>query len=347
MPEKYVDADGHVMENEQELSDFVEAPFKGTRNFTLRSMLPSLDGFHTPSFSTVSGKRKPGTFDPTVGPERWLEFLEKTGIEYSVLYPTSGLAYGHTVYPEWALAYARAYNNWLYEKYLKVSGRFKGVALVPMQEPAMAVEELRRAVTKLGMVGVMIPSNGLTRHVSAKEFWPIYEEAERLNCAVAVHGGSYSDLGFDTFTVFPATRALGMPFPLAIAMTGMIVDGVLDRFPKLRVGFLEGGTAWIPLVIDRLDRELEYGGLELPRRPEDYFRGGRIFVGCEGNEKALAYAIERVGPAPFMFASDFPHEIALGNCMEEIHEILERSDLQGEHKGAILGDNARRFYQLS
>ena len=346
MSQGYVDSDGHVMENERELSDFVEEPFRGTRAFTLRSMLPSLDGFHTPSFATVSGKRKPGTFDPTVGPERWLEFLERTGTDYTVLYPTGGLSYGHTMYPEWALAFARAYNNWLYEKYLKVNPRFKGVALIPMQEPEMAVEELRRAVTKLGMVGFMVPSNGLKRHVSAKEFWPIYEEAEKLNCAVAVHGGSYSDLGFNTFTVFPATRALGMPFPLAIAMAGMIVDGVLDRFPRLRVGFLEGGTAWIPLVVDRLERELEYGGLELKRRPEDYFRSGRIFVGCEGNEKALAYAIERVGVEPFMFASDFPHEITLGNCMEEIHEILEREDIRVEHKQAVLGDNARRFYQL-
>ena len=49
-----------------------------------------------------------------------------------------------------------------------------------------------------------------------------------------------------------------MPFPLAIAMTGMIQDGVWDAFPKLKVGFLEGGTSWIPLVIDRLEREREY-----------------------------------------------------------------------------------------
>ena len=59
-----------------------------------------------------------------------------------------------------------------------------------------------------------------------------------------------------------------------------------------------------------------------------------------------AYAIERVGAAPFMFASDFPHEISLDNCMEEIDEILERTDLREEHKQAILGDNTRRFYKL-
>jgi predicted TIM-barrel fold metal-dependent hydrolase len=86
--------------------------------------------------------------------------------------------------------------------------------------------------------------------------------------------------------------------------------------------------------------------LRIQRKPADYFKGGKIFVGCEGNEKALAYAIERVGPEPFMFASDFPHEISLDNCMEEINEIVERTDLKQEHKAAILGDNARQFYKI-
>jgi predicted TIM-barrel fold metal-dependent hydrolase len=60
----------------------------------------------------------------------------------------------------------------------------------------------------------------------------------------------------------------------------------------------------------------------------------------------LAYAIERVGPEPFMFASDFPHEISLDNCLEEIDEIVVRKDLKEEHKAAILGENARRFYKI-
>jgi predicted TIM-barrel fold metal-dependent hydrolase len=163
---------------------------------------------------------------------------------------------------------------------------------------------------------------------------------------LAVHGGCYGDLGFNTYTVFPATRALGMPVPLAIAATGMIVDGVLDEFPTLRVGFLEGGTSWIPMVVDRLARELEYGGLRIKRNPVEYFTSGKLFCSCEGNEKSLAYAIERIGPEPFMFASDFPHEISLENCLEEIDEIVVRKDLKEEHKAAILGENARRFYKI-
>ncbi len=338
----YVDCDGHVMERIDEIAELI-----GRRNgiegeINPRRMVPSLDRFHTPRLA----RRTPGTFDPTIGPERWMEFLQKTGLEYSVLFPTEGLAYGQISFAPWANAYAKGYNDWLYEKYLRFSPKLKGVALIPMQDVPSAVAELKRAVKELGMLGAMLPSNGLKHHLGAKEYWPIYQEAEKLDCALAVHGGCYGDLGFNSFDIFPATRALGMPFPLAIAATGMMVDGVFDAFPKLRVGFLEGGTAWIPLVIDRLDRELEYGGLHLEKKPEEYFMSGRIFVGCEGNEKALAYAIERVGPRPFLFASDFPHEISLSNCMEEINEIAERSDLKREHKLAILGDNARQFYKI-
>ena len=339
-PRRYYDADGHVIESEADVNEFLEGPFHDTR---LGRYLPSLDRFHTPNHSFLT--QPDGSFEPADS-DKWLEFLEKTDIEWSVLYPTDGLAYGRVVYPEWAVSYAKAYNNWLYERFLNVSPRLKGAALIPMQDVPSAVIELRRAVRDLGFVAAMIPSNGLYTHVSEKKYWPIYEEAEKLDCALAVHGGNYGDLGFNTFTKFPATRALGMPFPLAIALTGMMVDGVLDQFPKLRVGFLEGGSAWVPLVLDRLTREMEYGGLELQKTPEEYFQEGRLFVGCEGNEKALSYVIERIGHESVVFASDFPHEITMDNCMEEINEILEREDLPEEHKLAILADNTRRFYNV-
>ena len=334
----YVDADGHIFYLDGGPVEFLEAPYDRIRSNA--NLLPSLDRFHTPHKTPLAGR--PGTFEPADA-QRWLEFLDKTGIEWTALFPTPGLAYGRVIYPEWAVAYARAYNNWLSEKYMKVSPRLKGVALIPMQDVPSAVAELRRAVQELGMVAAMIPSNGLYPHVSHKQYWPIYEEAERLDCALAVHGGSYEDLGFNSFTVFPATRALGMPIPLMVALTGMMVDGVLDAFPNLRVAFLEGGTAWVPMVLDRLKREMEYAELDLQKEPEEYFREGRLFVGCEGNEKALSYVIERIGYQSVVFASDFPHEITMDNCMEEIDEILERGDLQEEHKMAILGENARRL----
>ncbi len=343
MGQAFVDADGHIMERENEINEHIEQKYLGRGSLSFRQMLPSLDKFHTPRSRHIEPE---GIFDASVGPERWLEFLAKTGIESSVLYPTAGLSYGQVHFPEWAAAYARAYNDWFAEKYIKVSDRFKGVALIPVQDVKAAVKELRRAVKDLGMVCAMLPSNGLDRHYGSDEFNPLYEEAEKLDCALAVHGGCYGDLGFNSFKVFPATRALGMPFPLAIHMTGMMSEGVFDRFPDLRVGFLEGGTAWIPLVLDRLNREVEYGGLQLKKDPIEYFRSGKVFVGCEGNEDVLVYCVNRIGHEVFMFCSDFPHEITMDNCMEEIDEIRDREELTDEQKQAILGDNARNFYKI-
>lgn len=335
----YVDADGHVIENAVEIFQYLEAPFDKMR--TPLNILPDGDKFHSPSVQ--SANPAPGAFEPADA-AKWTSFMDLTGTDWAVLYPTRGLFYGRIVFEEWAIAYARAYNNWLHDKFVKESPRLRGIALLPMQVVDEAVAELRRCVRDLGMVGGMIPSNGLIKHIASREYWPLYEAAEELGCVLAVHGGNYERLGFDTMSNFPASRALGMPIPLLSGMTGMIVDGVLDRFPDLHFGFMEGGTAWIPLLIDRLEREMGYGGLKLPHHPEDYFRRGQVFIGCEGNEKALSYAIERVGPEPFMFASDFPHEITIENCMEEIDEILEREDIKEEHQMLILRENARNMY---
>ena len=96
--------------------------------------------------------------------------------------------------------FAQAYNEYIHTRYLQRSAQYQAVALLPMQQVPAAVAELLRAVQDLGFVGAIIPSNGLTRHVSHPEYWPIYEEAEQLNCMVAVHGGSYMHLGFNTYT---------------------------------------------------------------------------------------------------------------------------------------------------
>lgn len=187
MAERYVDCDGHVMERAEEIADKIcRGGIEGESN--PRRLVPSLGRFHTPRLQ----RRAPGTFDPSVGPEKWMEFLDKAGLEHSVLFPTNGLAYGQIALAPWAIAYARGYNDRLPEKYLSFSSRMKGIALFPMQDVPSAVAELRRAVNELGMVGAMLPSSGLRLHLGAQEYWPVYEEAERLGGALAVHGG-YGD----------------------------------------------------------------------------------------------------------------------------------------------------------
>ena len=193
-----------------------------------------------------------------MGPKEWMEFVEMADIETAVLFPTKGLRIGNISHPDWACYVARAYNNWLHDRYLKQSPRLKGMALLPLQDVDEAVVELRRAITELGMVGAMLPSRGLPLDLGHKTYWPVYAEAERLGCALGVHGGAHHGMGLDTFETFVPIHGLGHPLSLIIAFTGMVYHGVFDQFPRLRMGFLEGGAGWVTFWMDRLDRSHSY-----------------------------------------------------------------------------------------
>ena len=95
---------------------------------------------------------------------------------------------------------------------------------------------------------------------------------------------------------------------------------------------------------------------ELLKLPEGQSVGGyirdliardRIFVGAEGDEYMLAEAIRKVGNSPFMFSSDFPHEVNTELCVHHLEEIFEHEELSGEDRDAILYRNAERFYAVS
>ena len=88
------------------------------------------------------------------------------------------------------------------------------------------------------MVGAMLPSTGLPNHLGAIEYWPVYEEAERLGCCLAVHGGAHSGIGLDYMNVYTPVHALGHPFGITISFAGILFNGIFDRYPGLRMAFL-------------------------------------------------------------------------------------------------------------
>ncbi len=352
---RIIDGDGHVIEDAT-LGQFLPPPYKGRGSLGggAARLFPALDHLHNEPVKLL-----PGAFNPA-GPKEWAHFLEDVGIDSTILYTTQGLAVGNVTSRDWAVALCRAYNDWLSETYLKVSPRFRGMALVPMQDVEEAVKELRRAVNELGMLGAMLPSNGLKGNLGAKEYWPVYAEADRLGCAIAVHGGAHFRMGLDHLDVYPPVHALGHPFGLMISCAGIIFNGVLDKFPNLRVAFLEGGVGWLLLVLERFDRSYETHIPYNPRdellklgeheRVSDYIRKlidqGRFFVGCEGEEPSIAHAVELAGNGAFMFSSDYPHEVNNDMCRHEIGEIREHAQLSEADKEAILCRNAERFYGL-
>jgi hypothetical protein len=358
-----IDGDGHIFEDTNGIRRFLPSPLKESVTASVLGIFPHLDHLHHTMNETPPGsfgKTPQGTFkDP--GPDGWMDFLNRAGIESTVLYPTSGLAYGRIMDVDYAIAVARAYNDWLCHTYARRDPRLRGMALIPMQEPEAAVAELRRAIRELGMCGAMLPSTGLKAHLGAKEYWPVYAEAERLGCALAVHGGAHQDLGLNTMNIFAATHALGHPVGIMIGLAGMVFNGIFDRFPGLRVAFLEGGVAWFLMALERFtgsyaafipnDPRKEYLQLEKGETVADYVirhaKAGRIYVGVEGDEPALAYAVKVAGPEAFVYSSDFPHEVNLTSVRGEIEELLENEELTAPEKEAILSKNAERLYKLT
>ncbi len=362
---RIIDGDGHIQEDSQGIVEFLPEPYREMALETPRSvglvppvvgLFPPLDHLHTSfrhSAVSFTGRGR-------VGPSDWLAFLDEAGIERTVLYPTGGLSCGAIPYPEVAIALTRAYNDWLHSAYLSFNPRFGGMALLPMQDPEAAVDELRRTVVELGFAGAMLPSNGLKSHLGSKEYWPVFAEADRLGCAFAVHGGNHEGLGIDHLDVWQFVHTLGHPMGQMISLAGMVANGIFDRYPRVRVAFLEGGVSWFVACIERFDSSWSsFTQVDPAGRFPDVAAGekvstyiarlidaGQIYIGCEGDELGLERAVSLLGSKPFVFSSDFPHEVTAETLAHEIDELLELDGLTSTDKQAILADNAERLYGL-
>lgn len=357
-----VDADGHVFEDIAAIVERLPEPYREvrTREPSRHSRVFPPIGYLSsmPFVQTAKGERKPE--ESGEDPTSWEFFLDEVGIDQTVLYPSLGLTVGRIRDLEYSVALTRAYNDWLADTYLRhPSGRFQAAALLPIQVPDAAVDELRRAVTELGFCSGVVPSNGLPNHPGDARFHPVYAAAQELGVGLSFHGGDGHDgMGFDDFNVFAAAHALGHPFSLLIAFGGMLFNGVFDRFPDLRVAYLEGGVAWILLAAERFTESFSVlrpveskrtlhlsGNSNVFDYIIDLVENDRVVLGCEGGEDHLAAAIEYLGCTPFMFSSDFPHEVSAESCRHELEEIDEL-DVDLKTKGLLCGGTARKFYGL-
>lgn len=351
MAGKIIDADGHVIEKDQEIYEYLDYPYRGVRAVMGFPFFPTLDGFQR---GAIMGRLGMYT-DLAVDGQVWQQLLDDTGISWTVLYPTAGLGFGLVQDPDWAVALARAYNNWFTDRYYNIDTRLKGMALIPLQDPGEAVKELRRAIKDLHMVGAVLPAWGLKKPLGHPDFFPIYETAQALDVPVAVHGAATTGLGLHIFDYFSPLNTLSHPISQMIQMTGMALGGVFDLFPKLRIAFLEAGATWALYMMERLDRayriwqgqgRAEYS-IHTKRPPSEHIKSGRIFFTVEPGETNLPYVVEKIGSRCLMYASDFPHENNLMKVKDDIREFKDFEGISEETKQKILFDNAIYFYHIT
>lgn len=351
---KIIDGDGHVFEDIPAIVSRMPKAMQNIPQVRMSGPFPPLDHLHLASYNSPDGSFQ----DPGVA--GWTEFLDTANFESSVLFPSMALGYGRQVDVDLSIAACRAYNDWLTETYVDSTSRLDGLAIVPLQDPKAAAAELRRAVHELGLKGAMLPPTGLPMLLGHPYYAPFYEEANRLGCALCAHGGAHPDLGMNQQTIFAGTHALGHPTGIAITFVDMLFNGLFDKYPNIRFGYMEAGVGWFIMVMERApgsygaftpqDPENRFlkvaNGRELRTRIQDYIDNGQIFIGVEGDENCLPYAVNTWGSKPFVFSSDFPHEVNHESIREEIEELLELDSITAEDKKNILRNGAQRLFGL-
>jgi predicted TIM-barrel fold metal-dependent hydrolase len=289
----------------------------------------------------------PGGSDPLAR----LADMDAEGIDQAVLFPSIGLYFWALDDPRAAVPIARAYNDWLASYCAVDPSRLFGAAMIPLQEPAAAAEELRRARHELGFVAAFVrPNPCCGRSLSDLAYETVWEAAEENAMIVAVHEGSsviVPTLGSDRPFNPLVLHAVSHSFEEMLACAQLIAFGVLERHPALRVVFLESGGGWVPFWMERLDEQAESFGAfcpELRMAPSEYF-ARQCWISYEIDEHTLPALVPFIGEERIVWGSDYPHHDAtFPGAVDTLRRTM--APLSADIQAKILGANATALYGL-
>jgi uncharacterized protein len=218
--------------------------------------------------------------------------------------------------PYMALAFCRAINDWIAAEWLSQDSRLRASILVPMQAPDLALEEIERRASDNRFVSILVLAQG-EMLLGRRQFWPIYQLAEKYKLPIAVHAGS---------SYRQAPSSVGWPshryeyyFVEAHAfqaqVLSLIYEGVFGKFPGLKVVLMESGVSWLPAFMWRANKTWRGVRVEVPwveREPaaiiRDHVRVTMQPFDGPPDARGVADVIDQIGSEKmFLFASDYPH----------------------------------------
>jgi predicted TIM-barrel fold metal-dependent hydrolase len=363
-----IDADGHICEPPVVWEKYAEPRYRDDVLQIRRQGRPFGELFHegrflqarpglaNPARACIPGAMRPevevswddilpGSYDPAAR----LEVMEAEGIDRALLFPSIYLLFGDIRDPSVAAATCRAYNEWIADFCRHDPARLFAMGIVPLQDVELAVAEARR-LAPLGLRGIAIRPerfNGLALYDERCD--SLWEVAVGDHLAIGIHGSFGTRMpGFATEryadNVF-FEHMVAHPFGQMAALMDLVAGGVLDRFPRLRVGFFESGLAWLPYWLDRLDEHFEVMGHFAPRlrrRPSEIFRES-CFVSMEARERrGLEWMVERDLAGCVLWGSDYPHfDTTYPGAVEAARATFEA--VGPELVARVVDANPRRF----
>lgn len=239
--------------------------------------------------------------------------------------------------PKDGLETSRFFNDHIAETVAKNPDRFIGIGTVPLQDVDLAIKEMERCVHELKMPGLEIGSNINGENLSEKKFFPFYEAAEKIGCALFIH--PWEMMGEKDMQKYWLPWLVGMPAETSRAICSMIFGGVLERYPRLRVAFAHGGGSF-PFTIGRIEHGFnvrpDLVAIDNNINPRNYL--GKFWIDSLVHDKhAMQFIVDVIGEDKICLGTDYPFPLG------EHHpgELIEAMNFSKEVKEKLLYKNAK------
>jgi aminocarboxymuconate-semialdehyde decarboxylase len=220
--------------------------------------------------------------------------------------------------------------------------RFWGIATLPMQAPERAADELKRAMTKLGLRGAMIGSHALGKNLDDPSFEPLWATAEELDAFLFIHPVDIA--GADRLKSYYLRNLIGNPLDTTIAAASLFFGGVLDRHPKLKFCLAHGG-GFTPYQAARWQHGWQVRPepkKNIAKQPTD-IAGRFLYDTILHSAAVLEFLIGHVGADQVMLGSDYPYDMAMLDCARHVQSL----SIADAAKTAILGKNAEALLMVN
>lgn len=232
--------------------------------------------------------------------------------------------------------------------------RFAGLAAIAPQDPEGAVAEVRRAMTTLGLNGVVLNSHTQGKYLDEPEFLPVLEALDAHDAALYIHPTLPAAHWSQPYTFRGMGGALaGFSHEVWVHVMGLLLSGAFDRFPRLRLVIGHAGEA-MPLLLYRFDWMQSnadgVAGLRGSQEPvklrhkiSHYFKNN-VWVTTSGVawEPAIRFCMDVLGPERVLYAMDYPYQVAADEVAT--HDNL---DIPDEHKRMLMQTNAENVFRLA
>ena len=254
---------------------------------------------------------------------------------------------------------ARLANDEMAELVLKYRDRFAAaLACIPMNNMDIALEELDRAINDLNFKGVQIFTPILDKPLDLPEFFPIYEKMCQFNLPILLHPQretDYPDYRTEEASKYTLSSSLGWPYETTTAMVRLVLSGVMERYPELKIITHHCG-GMVPYMVNRITGFVEAGEIfgsrkgpgNLRKPMADYLKMFYADTAIYGYTPGLMCGYALFGAQHLLFGTDMPFDSQFGlRYTRETIESIERMVISDTEKKMIFEDNARRLFRLT